>query len=186
MMKWWIRDTSNRNDNASTASVSVSTGLPVIPAVADQHRGWSEMAVSAHYREMFALFLRHYEHEVHALAGKAVGGEETSDHERLVAHTEKLVKLTNFISIQQIEQIMKLLSDEDLISGSVDGQELRKRVENGLALSGLPTVDLSDRMDVFNLEIKRRVKQILVNKLKAAVDAVGKVCTPHVQQAPWL
>ena len=148
-MKWWIRDTITDNTDANSASVSQTAGIPV-PPVKPLDQAYKNVAVSAHYKSMLAAFLRYYERELDALA-EAEGGEESGEHQHLVEHTQKLVSLINHVSASQIsERLHTALSDEEVESGSVDAQGLRKRVELALGAG----VDLADRQHVFEQEIK--------------------------------
>jgi hypothetical protein len=173
-MKWWIRDTSSGKTDASSASVSQAAGVPVPPVDPLEGNRWTPLAVSKHYKAAFAEFLSHYERELEALAD-AEGGEESEDHQHLVEHTQKLLGLINNVSAEEIDECMHaVLTDEEVESGSVDSQELRKRVETALG-NGTRAIDLADKQYSFDQEVKRRIKEILVRKLTAAVTAEGEV-----------
>ena len=136
-MKWWIRDTSSGKTDASSASVSQAAGVPVPPVDPLEGNRWTPLAVSKHYKAAFAEFLSHYERELEALAD-AEGGEESEDHQHLAEHTQKLLGLINNVSAEEIDECMHaVLTDEEVESGSVDSQELRKRVEAALG-NGAP------------------------------------------------
>jgi hypothetical protein len=174
IMKWWIRDTSSGKSDASSASVSQAAGVPVPPVDPLKGNSWTPLAVSKHYKAAFAEFLSHYERELEALAD-AEGGEESEDHQHLAEHTQKLLGLINNVSAEEIDASMHaVLTDEEVESGSVDSQELRKRVEVALG-TGTRAVDLADKQYCFDQEVKRRIKEILVRKLTAAVTAEGEV-----------
>jgi len=173
IMKWWIRDTSSGKSDASSASVSQAAGVPVPPVDPLEGNSWTPLAVSKHYKAAFAEFLSHYERELEALAD-AEGGEESEDHQHLAEHTQKLLGLINNVSAEEIDECMHaVLTDEEVESGSVDSQELRKRVEVALG-TGTRAVDLADKQYCFDQEVKRRIKEILVRKLTAAVTAEGE------------
>lgn len=169
LMKWWIRDTrAGKDDDASTASVSLAAGLPIGPVTTAGHESYAEMKVSAHYRAMFDHFLRYYQRELDALAAGTEGGDGSDDHERLVAHTQKLVNLIDFVPMSEIYALMATcITDSEVLSGEVDAEELRKRVE----LKIRPGIDLSDKQGLFDREIKRRVTE-LQRTIRMAIDTV--------------
>jgi hypothetical protein len=163
-MKWWTHDHQCKTEPKST--VSESRGIPPAP-VGDGDGGRYPLRVSAHYKQMFGRLLSYYERTAEQLT-------DAGDTDDLSAHAKQVVGLIELVSAADIQRALDAATTDDEVAygkgdGVVDADVIQRRCEEALK------ADLSAKRDVFETEIKRRLKNVLLARLKARPEDKEKL-----------
>lgn len=162
-MKWWIVDHAQPPPSEPRRSVSDTAGIPPPPVTADGALGFAPMRVSPHYKTVLRRLLDHFERAAEQLA------DAGDVDERLQDHAKHLVSLIEYISAADVQKVLATQVTDAEVEAGMDAEQLQKRCEEALKAA-----DLSGRRAAFETEIKRRLKNVVVARLKAKERKVLK------------
>lgn len=155
MMKWWIADHSLSPQPEST--VNTTSGIPAPRLTVGQPQNFNK-TVSEHYRQMLGKLASSMEKQIESLADSG----DVDDH--LTDHVKHVIDLATYLPGSEIQRVLPSLCTNSEVEEGLTANELKDRCAAALKVS----VDQLDRHDkAFKTEIKRRLKAILEDKLKA-------------------
>jgi hypothetical protein len=160
-VKWWLADHTGQAEPRAT--VSPSAGIPPAPVVdpaSEYCTAHTFMRVSPHYKAMLARLLDHIERGVERLVD--AGEDDDDEPQQLPGVARHLVSLIGFASAGEIMVALGTVCTDDEVVAGLDADALRARCE-----AALKAEDLSGRRQAFEMEIKRRLLDVLKARLSA-------------------
>jgi len=149
--KWWIIDTSEKG--TTKPAVNAQEGIP-LPPLSKQCSG--PLQVSDHYKGIFRQLAAYMEQETDQLATAGDSDQHMSDH------TQHLVELATLVSVSEIEHVLPSLCTNEEVEAGLTAGQLLQRCADKLGASNITRHEAA-----FRTEIKRRINEILVAKLKS-------------------